>query len=910
MFKIKASILIVCVFILFSWEPLAGQNGSLVEGRVLDEQGHPLEFAGVLLVEPSQSDYTDSAGYFAFQIDPERFPRVTLRISYVGKHTIEKALQALEYTRIQVYTLRESSLALEQVRVTARRVEGVSNSSVIYDRESIDQLQAFSLADVLNTLPGKATAAPELQYVQQLNLRSAATEQFARNNTMGIAIYVDGVRLSNDANMQSKGLGSHGISGSLIGRRNDPEIGNTSYDTPFGGLDLRDIPADNIERIEVVSGVASARYGEQTDGAVILDLQAGETPYRLSTRFNGSSTNVSLSKGFGLGPKWGAVNASVNYLHSNQDPRDKIKVYNRYNGSLMWTRQFTPGLKNTLTAAYSYKIDDAGIDPDDDSRRKTFAISRSLSLRNRTALSLDHLLADKLELSLGYQRGYQETYRQMYFNRNVQAVADKDTTGIYEGYYVPGNYLAFDHVIGEPVNASGNLHLNKRFTTGPVNHTLSIGGGFSFSANKGPGVLIDPERPVTNITGDLSPRPYRFDLVRNIFNTGAYLEDRLSLDLWERELLVTAGLRYDVQNGWGTWQPRINASYRLQGDWSLKLAYGISTKAPPMSYRYPGPVYNDIPLLNVYTGDARESIFLVYTHKWTPDNSLLRPARSDQAELGISLRKSFLSTSLFLYHKKNTDGFGQTPGLTVLDLPVYDYTYEPGQKPVAYETGDTLSYASTPAQQVVNSLHSVNTGVEWVFSTSKIRSLQTSFTLNTVFSHSSYRQDYERIVKVDDSYIQAGGEAWFGIFRPQEYTSWNLVSNFSANTHIPRLGFVLSLVADVFWEQQRKSQANDRLPLGYFGKDLVYYPIDDFDPDHPDYGYLKLPRGNDSDIRQPFTYTNISLRLAKEIKKRIRFTISAFNLLNSRPRFYNPETGQVTRFNTPFSIGSELSIKF
>src|SRR5690606_22116500 len=114
----------------------------------------------------------------------------------------------------------------------------------------------------------------------------------AQNNAMGTAIIIDGISQNNNANMQNKNLGTYGMSGALVSDYRN----NQKYDVTFGGTDLREIPADNIESVEVITGVAPAKYGDLTDGAIIIQRQAGKAGLELRTRFNAGSTNFSLSR--------------------------------------------------------------------------------------------------------------------------------------------------------------------------------------------------------------------------------------------------------------------------------------------------------------------------------------------------------------------------------------------------------------------------------------------------------------------------------------------------------------------------------------------------------------------------------------------------------------------------------------
>ncbi|MDZ7763810.1 MAG: TonB-dependent receptor plug domain-containing protein [Melioribacteraceae bacterium] len=71
-------------------------------------------------------------------------------------------------------------------------------------------------------------------------------------SSLGTQVIIDGVPVSNTANLQA-GIG---------------------YSTAGSGVDLRLIPAENIESVEIIRGVPSVKYGDLVDGAVIVKSKA------------------------------------------------------------------------------------------------------------------------------------------------------------------------------------------------------------------------------------------------------------------------------------------------------------------------------------------------------------------------------------------------------------------------------------------------------------------------------------------------------------------------------------------------------------------------------------------------------------------------------------------------------------
>ncbi|RXK85654.1 TonB-dependent receptor [Filimonas effusa] len=883
-----------------------GKRPLVITGQVVDKNQKPIEFATVRVEETEYSTSTDTSGKFSFSFY-ENPTALTIQVSFVGKKTIIQSFSANQLTRPLTLQMKDLSLTLDEVQVTGLRRGEASNSSVLFNREAIEQAQAFSLADILNNLPGKTTVAPNLQSPQNITLRSEASDAHALNNAMGIAIVMDGTRISNDANMQNTNVGKNGMANSRISGKYGMS------DVTFGGIDLREIPADNIESIEVVQGVASAQYGELTDGAIIINRQAGKTNYQFSTRVNAESFNMSLSKGYTLSKKAGALNVSLNYLNSNADPSDNLKSYSRVSTELMWTNFLAKGVKHTLSLGYNTRLDNGKADPDAGDERSMFAKSRTFRISERLSMQFNRKWLTSGQLSFSYSRGYQETYSQWWLNGAVKPMTIKDTTGIYEGYYIPGSYYAVEHIKGEPINLSGTLSFNSKFNTGEILHALSWGTNISLAANKGKGIIADPNNPRWPNLSSKNDRPYEYNTVPEVPVYGLYLQDNFKLSLLGRIFYTTAGLRYDLQNGWGNIQPRINTRYKLNNRWELNIAYGISRKAPAMSHRYPGPTFYDILLLNEYTGDTRTSLALFYTEKYTPDNSHLRPAASSQLEGGIRFNGKSISSALFLYYKNNTNGFTGVTHYRPFSTPVYKTIANgPGQKPTYYATSEIKKRGGLYESRIENVLTSQNYGADWTVSIRKIRAIQTSFDINTSCSYSRSFTDAPQIRSASDNDIALGKKAWYALYHPQKRENLSVMSKLNSITHIPKLGFVVNISADFFWAKRNFSDGIIQYPYAYLDQDLAYHEIKTFEPSNPDYGHLATLDLNASDASQPFIYGNLSLRISKEIKKNMRFSVNAYNVFNLRPKYEGFINGSYTSviYNAPVSLGAEFSIKF
>jgi ferric enterobactin receptor len=386
---------------------------SYIKGVIRDLQLKPLHLASIYVVERDLTYYTQNDGSFAIPVWPNQ-QQLQFVVSMVDKKAQVIIVKKADYAKVLQIQLKDLSYTLEDVRINPVQKTTVhSNSSIVFDEEAIERVQAFSLMDVLKTLPGKASTAPNLDAPQTLTLRGALGGNYDLNNSLGIPIIMDGVTLSNDANMQARSVSQFGMSGSILSGAKNYSGG----DVPFQGIDLRDIPVETIEQIEVIQGVASARFGELTDGAILIQRKAGKTPFSFTTNIHAGSSNYSLSKGFALPSKAGALNLSTNYALSNPDPRDRVKAYSRVGGNVMWSYTLGSGFRNTLSIDGHKRLDEVKMDPDDDTQQMSRTKNAGFSISNRSQWLTSLPWLSTLQWTLAYSQSSQDSYKPLKIQR-------------------------------------------------------------------------------------------------------------------------------------------------------------------------------------------------------------------------------------------------------------------------------------------------------------------------------------------------------------------------------------------------------------------------------------------------------------------------------------------------------------
>ncbi|HMR19991.1 MAG TPA: TonB-dependent receptor, partial [Sphingobacterium sp.] len=707
----------------------------------------------------------------------------------------------------------------------------------------IERYPSLSLNDLLNMLPNRRVMAPSVQEMQNLNLRGAFREVTGGvrnvdqlNNAFGIALVIDDIALSNNANMQSRNPGIYGVGNANLsvapGDYNlsgDRPVSGLGYsgESAFGGIDLRQIPTENIERLEVISGVAPVRYGDISDGAIIVERQAGRTPAFVRIQSRENATSYGFSKGMMISPRWGNVNVDMSYVNSFADNRDKLKQYNRLSSSLIWTTNYgaLDRWKQTLSVSYNKILD--GVNKDDDDPLSTIVRygSWNLNASSRISYQPDSEVFKRFALNLGIQTSHQGSYREYYYNDSYVLYTDTLETGIVEGKYASGQYTAIDNVDGRPLNLTARIETNAIAYTNSLAHHINMGATADYSMNRGLGRLSDPLRPLKHL-GAYNERYYDFSLIHPVWNFGIYVDDRMNISLWERPLSVTAGVRWDIQNGHQSLSPRTNINYALHEHLNIGMAYGLAFKAPSLAHLYPGPTFREIILLNAYNGRVNESTSRIYVHRHDPPNSHLKAQFSQTTELTMRWKKNKHSISFNAFFKENRNGINSNTDDFVVALPQYEAIPVAGQKPTVNIIGERMYLLNSVTMR--NSNHRNNIGFELMYGSPRISPIYTSF----VFAGGAtiaYSLDNFSSRKSLNTNGTNPNDIITGYYNPINRKSYFSNGRISSVTHFPKLRLVMDLTADAQFLNYTKLDRSEYEPIGFLRRSLEYVEIKSFD---------------------------------------------------------------------------------
>lgn len=177
---------------------------------------------------------------------------------------------------------------------------------------------------------------------------------------------------------------------------------------------MRGIGTDNIESIEVIRGIASARYGDMSSGTMLIKSKVGRAPGRVLARIMPGIQQLYADKGFDLG-RAGTLNLSADYAHGKSDPRYATDTYNRGLLSLIHSKNLADG-RWAVTTRLGLKLirDWSGADPGEPELvRGMYAQSRQygITFSHSGRFGADRLLMRSLHYDIGFSYSRDDDYQ-------------------------------------------------------------------------------------------------------------------------------------------------------------------------------------------------------------------------------------------------------------------------------------------------------------------------------------------------------------------------------------------------------------------------------------------------------------------------------------------------------------------
>jgi hypothetical protein len=689
------------VFLLAGMRTSLGQETGTgtIRGIVQDNKGEPLVGAHVALKGTRLGAATNPAGQFTIaKLQPGLY---TVEATFMGfaKVTRQVAVRSGEATIVD-FLLEESSFSIGGMEVVGSidLIPREAQTKTTISSAEIEHAQASSIGEVLDLVPGvQKTENPGIGKTSQVALRGDVNDGLSGFGTL---VMIDGIPLSNNANLQFEKYVSGAAGGTTTGR----------------GTDLRMIPADNVQSIEVVSGIPSVRYGDVTAGVINVQTKTGIQPHRLKIKSNPDTREANLGGGFNLFSSGFSYN--FNAARSERDIRLTGDEFVRLTGQLVMNRSMMDdALSLNVKVSGQKMLDDQ--EPRGD-LWKTHNYNHGYTFGLASWGKYDFVPGvSSLEFNTYATLRREDTYRSKLIQGDIRILPNGDTVSSYIGKLENR---------GNEWTVGGRLEWNNTFFTGNLIHRSVVGTDLQYNANTGEGLMLDT---LYNYYGSTSGRlPYSYDSIPGQLLASVYVEDQITGHVGV-DFSLTAGLRYemyrpcgfDIKGLWGAadlvkshqgayLNPRMTLLLSLSREDQIRLSAGFSSKSPPMSSIYvPPDAYR-------WRNPVTATVVYLRPDRWSPD---LKGYREGQVELAYD-RKLFHTFGLSLsgYYRKRTNEPEEQ------EIPVFATTTLNGKETVYYinKYSRFLNLGLTDSK-----------GIEFTLRTSQIKPLNMDFRIVGFYSY-------------------------------------------------------------------------------------------------------------------------------------------------------------------------------
>lgn len=903
---------------------LPSHNTYTLTGHVASKENRaPLAFSAIELLSASHvvgRQVSDIDGKFTFT-DLSK-GKYTIVIRYIGYQTKALDLTLQKSSKIQI-RLQEATTNLQGVVVTASESKGLTSASTI-DREALEHIQPSSFADVLSLLPGNTAHTPNLTAGNIATLREVGISSGNYAVTaQGTQFVVDGAVQQQDANLQYVAQGF---------TRQDESRDMVGY-----GMDMRTLSTDDIEKVEVIRGIPSVRYGDLTSGVINITRRLHTTPLEARFKADEYTKLIHINKGMAWDEEKQVVHFDVGYLDSKADPRNSYETYQRVMFSTrykhLWNWENSK-LRWTISGDYRSTIDSEKEDPD---------IARQAEDSYKSSYSY-YGVNSRLEWSSKKEYGLKELYLQTAVNYSQDKITrtkfvqlDRDRaapTSLEEGEHdaeiLPIKYTGHLVVDGQPFNSNMELQAVYLHKFGGTKHRWTVGGSWRYSKNYGDGQVYDPTRPI-NYSTALRPRAY-YDIPGKSLLAG-YLEDRMKWSIGRSDFTLQAGVRgntllgldnaYKMQGKWYL-DPRINAQWKFPkmyiGEHPLELdltaGWGTMTMLPSIHQLYPDKQYWDFEELGYFheNRDYRRIYTKTFIVDVTPYNVEPSTNKKYEVRLGASYQGNNLSVTYF--KERMTDGFRYSSNPTTFTYRKFDTSGIESSTltapPAIEDLPSTEKTILNKRTILSNGTRVLKEGLEFQGSTRRFSTLNTRITatgawFKTTYTNSGAQWDnsYDQVVLnqiVRDMYI--GHYDWTSGYIKQQFNT-----SFTFDTYLKKLGFILSTTVECMWWSKREDLIKSGTPYEYMDTNGEIHPYTDESKKDIYLSNLVLPQPTVSggNGKEP-VYALVNLKASKTFGKWIKLSLFVDRILDYTPD-YKVAGLTIRRSANPY-FGMEIKCSF
>lgn len=881
------------VLILFCLPAWAQADGSRITGQVFDEDGNPAENVSVLIRELSTGRSTGPSGRFEVSVRPGTW---SLQISMLGYEVIIDTVRIARGESIhREYQLIPTFFEIGAITVYAPDdlLSRELDTRTVITSGEIQHTASTSLGNLLQLMPGVSTTNPTLSSPEQAVIRGG--------DAMGTQIMIDGIPMSNNANLQV-GIGAN---------------------TANRGLDLRQITAENIEEVTIIRGIPSAEYGDLTDGALIVRTRSRPEPIRLKVTYNPNITEFNASGGTRLGQGGWVMNANANVASARNDIRIADDGYTRLSGQFTLRRQAESWeVSQRLYATRS--LDERKEQPGYALRNAWY--NRDVTLRYSGDIRYNIHSSSLLRATWSINHIRQNSFQQQLVSRDNMVVARATDEGTNRGILVFGSYLGRQWINGSVWNLYSDVNHRWQFQTGSIYHQLLSGFTFRSDFNRGDGISFNPIYPpsLTNPTPRL--RSYNDLPAYNILSL--YVEDYISGRIGI-PFRLQAGFRYEVYrptainpravigdgpliDSWNGsfFNPRINLSLQLTHDTRLRIGYGETSKSPPMGMIFAQERYYDIvdTVSVVDPSDPSQNFSLISTYIREQASPALKGYQQKKYEVSLDQQIGDVGVSVTGFINRSDNMFRTFSEPTVF----YQYSWPDWPDQSTGAVRDTLLERFP---RYLNDGWHHSRGVEFSLHTRRITSINTAFRMDAAYINNR-RGTAEGIQYGTRRFNDEFGRFVMPVYSTEKRYDRNLLLNYRAEVQSRSLGLWLTVhIQQQLFQIDGRDGLTDTLAIGYFtpSQETIMIP----EHERADERYTDLRRRFEDfqlldEVRPNRMLLNINV--SKSLFKGSEVTFFVNNIFNHRPRYQLRRTAQAIqsfeRRNPSIFYGVEFSYHF
>lgn len=920
----KLHLFIYLFFIVIIPIKTFAQDNNILKGKVISkESGNAIVFATVVLNEANKWSATNLDGEFS--IEKVSNGKYSIVVSCMGYKTIRDTISISNSRKLLIFKMQVESHDLSEVTVIAEESKEQGATSVI-KKDALKHLQPSSFADIIELLPGGISTNKSLTSMNLISLRTPietakiSNSDNAYNSSLGTAFVIDGTPLSNDAQLQNvSGAATYtGTSDNYLVYRN----------TTGKGIDMRMLPTDDIESVEIVRGISSVVYGSLSSGLVNVKRTYKKKPLELRAKANSGMKLFAMGKGFEFGNK--TLNVNVDYVDYKSDPRNVMTNYSRMTASLrfkdVWNTR-TGMLKLKTNLNYTGSFDESKRDEENDTKDEFYKNDyNKYRLASNLDCFFDNGILKNINFSVaGSYTSENKNIRRYKTGRTSPILIEKEE-GEYYGEFLPASYLANLKIEGKPVFFFASLKSKLDFDVFGLSHNLTVGADWRYNKNFGKGEIFDVRRPL--YSGNGRPRPTKD--IPGMEEFAFYVEDNLLIPIGQNRLKIRAGVRtasllnisgrYSISNKFYA-DPRFNLGWQFPSfilldkvsQLSLRAGFGWHTKFPTLSHLYPNKVYYDAVQLNYYSQNDKLRQMHYKTKIIDPTNFALKPNRNKKMEIGLELRSGKIKFDVTAYKEKMNEGFRRMSNYEPFSYK--RYTVESGPDPSTLTTPPTVDMFDYKQYkrfvlygQTTNGSNEEKKGVEYQFDFGRIEAIKSRVSINGAWMHMKYGSDAPRY-KSSSVVIGGNDYPYMGYYEwdtSREYEQFN--TNFRFDTQIDELGLIFSSTFQVLWYTNWKYIPNNGMPSYYIDMNENRFEYTEADSKDPILKHLyEKPSSNAFDTwRVPITI-DYNLKVTKLINQNIRLAFYVNRILYYYPDYNRKDGYRVHRKATPY-FGMELNI--